>query len=63
MTKALHSCEADRKPGLRVKFLLLLLSLLLQGGYMLLLLERGQCAQSESDSLRIHALCSLHALN
>jgi hypothetical protein len=36
MTEALHSCEADRKPGLRFKFLLLLLSLLLQGDCMLL---------------------------
>jgi hypothetical protein len=25
LSKALHSCEADGKPGLRVKFLLLLL--------------------------------------
>jgi hypothetical protein len=32
MTKALHSCEADRKPGLRVKFLLLLAISLLFGG-------------------------------
>jgi hypothetical protein len=39
VSTALHSCEADRKPRLRVEFLLLLLLLLcLQGEYRLILL-------------------------